>query len=62
MEDVLQFIALLVVLPYIVGIPLTIVWWLLAILMWKATGWKGLMPADVWCEMERAFLTGLDRP
>lgn len=53
MEDVLQFIALAVVLPYIVGVPLTVVWWLLAVLVWKATGWQGLMPADVWYEMER---------
>lgn len=51
--EILQFIAIMIALPYVVSIPLTVVWFGVGVLVWKVTGWKGLMPADIWHEMER---------
>lgn len=41
------FAALMLLGPYIIGIPLTIAWALIAALVEWLTGWGGLMPADV---------------
>jgi hypothetical protein len=47
-HDVFGSIALLIALPYIIGPPIALVWVLTACAVRYVTGWKGLLPADVW--------------
>ncbi len=39
---------ILIVGPYVVGVPIAIVWVGIAFLVRYFTGWRGLIPADVW--------------
>lgn len=45
----LGWLAAMVILgPYVIAGPITILWLGLALLVRSLTGWKGLLPADVW--------------
>jgi hypothetical protein len=46
MEDVLLFGALFIALPYVLGVPLAILWVAIAYAVRWATGWR-LLPRDV---------------
>ena len=54
MIEAIVFIALMVLTIYIiVALPFAIVWVLIAVMVRWLTGWKGLLPASVWCKPGR---------
>ncbi len=40
--------AIIILGPYVIGVPVAIVWVGAAMLVRRLTGWSGLLPTDVW--------------
>ncbi len=47
-QEILTLAAILIVGPYVIGPPIAIVWVCTAFLVRRLTGWRGLLPTDVW--------------
>lgn len=46
-QELAEFAVLMLLGPYVIGIPLAIAWVLIAAVVEWLTGWGGLLPADV---------------
>ncbi len=41
-------VIVVVIVPYVVGVPIAMAWVCAGYLVRRLTGWRGLLPADVW--------------
>ncbi len=47
-QEIGTLAVILIVGPYVIGAPIAIVWVCTGYLVRRLTGWRGLLPADVW--------------
>ena len=47
-QEIGTIAVIMVVGPYVIGVPIAAAWVGVAFLVRRLTGWRGLLPSDVW--------------